>query len=466
MRFLFNTLPTSHFNFTVPIAQILRSKEHEVAYATGKRLKDVIEEEGFKFYEAWPDIPFHHTDEYYLEAQRKLNLPLPRHARLTAKLLQPIAPHIAADIEAVAVFIAITPTIVERTLPVIEKFKPDVLIFDSAVYAAPIIGKLTRIPWATISHFPNMIPDETVPPPGSGLPSSRNFSTMQLNKAVNRLVWWYLRRFDSLSDRNYHTFGLSPTRDSILKASLSPFLFIGVTSPIFEVPSRSFPPQVHLVGPSVWNKSKNVTTPKWLDDLPKDKPIVHVTLGTNKSRLAQRLLTKLIKELSVSDLFVILSAGANRELIQNIHTPPNFVITEYVPHQQLLPKVNTVVHHGGLNTTMAVLFSGLPSVIIPLAYDQPDNAQRCVELGVAIRLDPVWHIPGSLRRSVFEVLENPAYKQRALQVKEALSQQNGPQLAANLLICLAETGDPVLRSHLRQAISAQVPEEEMRSHAI
>ena len=66
---------------------------------------------------------------------------------------------------------------------------------------------------------------------------------------------------------------------------------------------------------------------------------------------------------------------------------PNTVLwQEYLPLHELLPKAAVLVHHGGIGTTAEALRAGVPQLIIPLAFDQFDNA-TCVErLGVGFSL--------------------------------------------------------------------------------
>ena len=60
--------------------------------------------------------------------------------------------------------------------------------------------------------------------------------------------------------------------------------------------------------------------------------------------------------------------GANEDLL----------FLESAPHEWLFPRCKLVIHHGGAGTTAAALRSGRPSVIVPMAGDQPFWA-RCVD---------------------------------------------------------------------------------------
>ena len=68
------------------------------------------------------------------------------------------------------------------------------------------------------------------------------------------------------------------------------------------------------------------------------------------------------------------------------HVPANLPASvkwqPYVPLRTLLPHVAVLVHHGGIGTTAEALAAGTPQLVLPLAFDQFDNARRVKALGV------------------------------------------------------------------------------------
>ena len=52
----------------------------------------------------------------------------------------------------------------------------------------------------------------------------------------------------------------------------------------------------------------------------------------------------------------------------------------------LLPKARLLVHHGGIGTTAQALRAGIPQIVLPNGFDQPDNAMRIasLRLGAAV----------------------------------------------------------------------------------
>ena len=53
-----------------------------------------------------------------------------------------------------------------------------------------------------------------------------------------------------------------------------------------------------------------------------------------------------------------------------------------------LPRAAALVHHGGIGTAAQGLAAGLPQLVMPMTFDQPDNANRLERLGVAASLRP------------------------------------------------------------------------------
>jgi len=92
---------------------------------------------------------------------------------------------------------------------------------------------------------------------------------------------------------------------------------------------------------------------------------------------------------------------------------------------------------GGTGSVMAALRAAVPLVVIPSAWDQPDNARRVVEAGVGVRLAPRRCTAGALRAAVEQVLGNPGFAERARRIADRLAESPGPARAAELLAAVA-----------------------------
>ncbi len=61
---------------------------------------------------------------------------------------------------------------------------------------------------------------------------------------------------------------------------------------------------------------------------------------------------------------------------------------DYAPLSQVLPRAAAIAHHGGIGTAAEALRAGCPQLVMPMTFDQPDNAVRLQRLGVARTLWP------------------------------------------------------------------------------
>ena len=81
---------------------------------------------------------------------------------------------------------------------------------------------------------------------------------------------------------------------------------------------------------------------------------------------------------------------------------------EFLPQTSILPHMDAVITHGGNNTVTESLYFGKPMVLLPVFWDQYDNAQRMQEQGFGIRLDTYGHAPEELPAAVGQLLADAA----------------------------------------------------------
>jgi rhamnosyltransferase subunit B len=66
---------------------------------------------------------------------------------------------------------------------------------------------------------------------------------------------------------------------------------------------------------------------------------------------------------------------------------PSIFVTTYAPFSTLLPHAAAFVHHGGMGTLSQCFMAGIPQLVTPMAYDQPDNAALVERLGAGLALN-------------------------------------------------------------------------------
>lgn len=106
------------------------------------------------------------------------------------------------------------------------------------------------------------------------------------------------------------------------------------------------------------------------------------------------------------------------------------LVVPYADFAALLPRVALLVHHGGVGTAAQAIRAGVPQLIIPLAFDQPDNAHRFKTLGLAEFLPsqkfPVAALVEAIRRALSNVSRD-----RLMELRQVLLRNDGSALAAD-----------------------------------
>ena len=87
----------------------------------------------------------------------------------------------------------------------------------------------------------------------------------------------------------------------------------------------------------------------------------------------------------------------------------------------------------GLNTVLESLAHGVPTVAIPIGYDQPGTAARIAyhRTGEVIELDEL--TTERLRSSIEKVLHDPSYRVRANYFRRVISKKRGLDVAADII---------------------------------
>jgi UDP:flavonoid glycosyltransferase YjiC (YdhE family) len=165
---------------------------------------------------------------------------------------------------------------------------------------------------------------------------------------------------------------------------------------------------------------------------------VYVTLGTVFNSASGDLFERLLVGLAGLDADVVATIGHDLDPADFGSQPPHLRVERFVPQAETLPDTDLVVSHGGSGSLMATLAHGLPSVLLPLGADQPHNAQRAEQLGLALTLDAAHVSPSSIRTTVEAALYDDPMRQRTRAMADEIDALPGVDAAISLLVELAE----------------------------
>ena len=153
--------------------------------------------------------------------------------------------------------------------------------------------------------------------------------------------------------------------------------------------------------------------------------LVYLSLGSLGSADVG-LMRRLVDVLGRTRHRYIVSKGP---LADEYELPSNMWGEAQVPQTNVLPLVDLVITHGGNNTTTEAFHFGKPMVVMPLFWDQYDNAQRVHELGFGRRLDTYGFDDDELIGAVDRLLADEALHRRMAANGEVIRGRKGTRRA-------------------------------------
>ena len=104
----------------------------------------------------------------------------------------------------------------------------------------------------------------------------------------------------------------------------------------------------------------------------------------------------------------------------------------------MLPDRDLFIHHGGNNSFCEALFFGLPSLVIPYAWDDHDNALRADQTGVGHRVLRADLGESSIHDMLHNLLNDQGMKKRLSDNAKFLQSRNGTNRAVTRIIQVLE----------------------------
>jgi len=359
-----------------PLACAARDAGHEVAIAGSGGLVRRIEEAGFT---AFATSPSPHHDQTPASQGRRPLVVMDAHA---------------SELEFAQNFAGRNARRMADTVPdIIRTFRPDLVLRDETDLGTTVAAELLHVPVA--SHL--VLASGLLIQPGLVAP-----------------------RLDAL--RAEH--GLAPDPEL---TRLNSGLVLSDAAPCF----RSLDAPLSVV-PTHY---KSVVT--FRPSSRRTRPGIYVTLGTIFNNTSGDLFERLLAGLADLDADVVATVGRGIDPADLGHQPANVRVERFLPQDEVLPLVDLVVSHGGSGSLMASLANGLPSVLLPLGADQPHNATRAEELGVAFSLDAATVTPEDVRTCAHAVLADGVMRERCIAVADELEALPDSSAAVAALVAAA-----------------------------
>jgi MGT family glycosyltransferase len=403
-------------NNCVGIGDVLRRRGHRVVFIVEESFGGALEEQGFeeRLMRLTPPPESEEAPGQFWKDFIRDTAPVFRKPTIE-QLGEFIAPTFQALIDGARY-------VDDRLREIIDELRPDLIVEDNVVSfpALPASGR----PWARIlSCNPTELKDHEVPPPFSGLPLADRRGWDE--------YWLELRKtHDSIHaefDQYCQERGAPPLPpDDFIHQS--PWLNL------YLYPDEIDYRRARPLGPHWHNLQASVraTDPAW--DVPealvdREGPLIYLSLGSLGSADVE-LMRGLVASLAAQPYRVIVSKGPQAK---EIELADNMAGAEFLPQTSILPSVDLVITHGGNNTVTESLYFGKPMVVLPLFWDQHDNAQRLDETGLGLRLDTYGHSPRELSGAIDQLLADEKLGERLAAMAARLQAARGTERAADLI---------------------------------
>lgn len=341
----------------------LRRRGHRVTLLAGETFRTAAERAGLDFIANWSEGGFEeltrHPDLWH--PQRGLRVVL----------------------QAVSVMLAPTYTALE------ELYEPGRTVLVGHTLALPVrlFEEKHGAPAATLHLAPGLLRSNHLVP---ALPPARDIS--RAPRWFKRGLWWAVDHvfIDPQIQPALNAFraelDLQPIRRVFDSWLHSPRSTIGLFPEWFGPPQPDWPPQIQLTGFPLFDDDDGAPHDPVLESFLADgEPPIVFTPGS-ANRQAPAFFRAAIAAAERMGRRALLLSRFPEQLPSDL--PATVHHSSWVPLARVLPRCAAIVHHGGVGTCAQGLAAGIPQLLMPMGFDQPDNALRLQRLGVGTFLPP------------------------------------------------------------------------------
>ncbi len=309
----------------------------------------------------------------------------------------------------------------QQLAEIVARVRPDVIVEDNVVCFPALVT--AGVPFVRIvSCNPLEIRDPAIPPAFSGYPAADQGGWAAFRDEYDRVHRPLWTEFSEWVREQ----GAPPLPDLefIHPGDLSLYVYPEIAD---YRRARGLGPSWHRLDSCVRRTDQPFSLPPEL--AAGDGALVYFSLGSLGSADVE-LMRRVIGCLAETPHRYIVSKGP---LHGEIELAPNMYGAEFLPQTSVIPLADLVITHGGNNTTTECLHFGKPMVVLPLFWDQYDNAQRMDELGLGVRLDTYRFTDAQLRGALDRLLGDQALRARLDAAGAAIRSRDGLAAAADLI---------------------------------
>jgi len=382
VRVLFTSSPAlGHVHPMVPLAMALAGRGHDVRWAVAAEACQRMEAVGFETSPAGMGV----TERGAV------------FSRLYADAMS-LPPEQRPDFMFPAFFgQACPPRMLDDLLPVIENWRPALIVNEAAELAGPLAATLAGVPHVTHA-FGALVPEHRM---------------AAASAAVAPLWQAHAGRPCSYGGVYDH-------------------LYLDIYPTSMRYGSYRHVPNVQSLRPVPFDA---VGDDSRAPVVAGDRPLVYLTFGTVFNDAA--LFASAMAGIARLDVDVLVTVGPAADPAALGPVPPNVRVERYIPQTAVLPHCAAVVSHAGSGTFLATLGVGIPQLCLPQAADQFINARQGAAAGAAITLVPDEASAEAIGDAVVRLLGETGFSAAAARVREEIEGMPSPDAVGAVLESLS-----------------------------
>ena len=394
----------------IALARTLAERGHQPVIATSSYYRGAVEAEGIAFHPVRPDVDAGdaETIRRIMDANRGSEV-------VIREIMMPSLEQSYADLG--------------------EALRgADLLVSHPVSFAAPIHAALSGIPWvstvlAPMSFFSRH--DLPVFAPAPWLKRAERLGGWA-SSALVRAVRLAAASWGEPVYRMRARLGLPKGGDPVFEGQHSPRMVLALFSRLLAEPQPDWPANVRVTGHLFYDAAHGSGLSSELERFLEcgSAPLVF-TLGTSAVLAAGDFYEESAAAARRIGRRAVLLAGDRAANLGGSND--DLLALPAAPHSALFPRAAAVVQQCGIGTLGQAMRAGRPTLCVPFAHDQPDNAHRLTRLGSARTVYPKQyrapHVADELRR----LLDDPSYARRAAEVAAVVRTERGAEAACDAI---------------------------------
>ena len=381
MRVLFTTQPAyGHFRPLLPLADELRSRNHDVRVATSARFRSVVEDHGHQAEPA--GLNWLESDDSTIPEELRAPEGLPLGQFFAHLFIWMTAERLARDV-------------VELS----RRWRPDIIVRDTIEFGGALAAEAFGVPVVGVQ-----VASPTVQP--------------ALLDDVN-VAWNDARRQMGLPP--------DPGGRGLRAQPIACF-----APPALHDPEVPLPPGLVSFGPPP--ATVRVEQLAVLDRFGRDRPMVYATLGTVfNQHVSEPFFSAVLDGLAGQAVDLVVTVGPGVDPASLGEQPSNVLVAAYLPQRAVMERCAAVVCHGGYGTLLDAIDTATPLVVVPFGADQHVNARSVDRLRMGHVIDESALTGPAVERAVWSLVGDGAWRQNIARVRNEWRALPGPPAAATMV---------------------------------